>query len=113
MKQVLKSGCRVYSPKWDMHESIGRLTVIATPRHGIAQKGKKMWIYVCQCACGQIETLNQDQLNGGRVDCMQCLKKRRVTTDPVKWYLASELPPDVPDFATMPAPSLVGKPEQY
>ena len=114
MKRVLVSGSRHYSPKWDKGDRIGQFLVISDPQYKSARKDRKLWVYELRCNCGNEETLHQEQLNGGRVDCLECMQRRKA---PSQWPAprAIELVRrgDIPDFARLPAPSLVRGPESY
>ena len=111
---ILVLNGKVCKSRWDKDSTIGRLRVIATPamKYRGYKEGKtarRLWHYICRCACGEIEELHQEQLALGRETCTKCLKK------PGPKIAHAEIAPrdpTIPDFARLPAPSLAKRPDQ-
>ena len=105
----------LHQPRWKEGATIGRLTVARVVGRQLVRSGKaKMWVYECLCSCGKVETLTQEKLVGGRVDCCECMIKRRHTRSSPTFISHSELPDNVPDPATLPAPGCIKTgPEKY
>lgn len=104
---------KTYSSKFDIGNTIGRLRVINHPVHRAAldatgKKPRRQWYYPCQCACGAKVTKSQEALQKKRVMCDRCAFIAREDVKGPKM-----LPEGVPDFAQLPAPSLVPGPECY
>ena len=107
---------KYYFSKWNLGDTVGRLTIVAEPVHRNAKSGRgdRQWYYVCRCSCGSFPVeKSQEALMRNKVMCTPCANAARESVKREGWIIPKELPEGVPNFATLPAPESVGGPEDY
>lgn len=116
MASAVTSQGLVVTSKWDKGDCIGSFMVTERPVYmwHPVRRSKKQWWYVGTCECGAkgVER-SQADLREKRTRCPDCSKKSNHVQVKASWIMPADLPVNVPNFATLPAPSMVHKPDQY
>ena len=100
--------------KYTEGDQFGNLTITLVLGQSRTGRGRREWFYHVRCDCKHEERASQRALREGKRACDLCTR-RRASSKPQapKFFNSVDLPPDVPDFARLPASTLVGKPEEY